>query len=553
MASSTNLSESQTPGTEPTSDQPAPTASPVAQAAPVAKPVTTANQAVAAQPQAVPAESEEEQYEDAAPVRSRFLLLNAVPSWLVSMVVHAVLLLMLALLTFGDDNKDIAKILTVGSEEIEQVEEFELENPMLDPVEMQELATSDPVAQIAAVDVPIEVTTISPAADLDAAAVSVEMSDFSSETAPKGDLLTEIGAFGGTGVEGRGAKARGQMIAKYGGNAGSEAAVAAALKWLAVHQLQDGGWNFDHRVSPACAGKCDHQGSLPQARNAATAMALLPFLGAGQTHKEGTYKATVAGGLAYLVRNMKPKAGGAGALDESGGSMYSHGLASITICEAYAMTHDKMLMVPAQASINYIVYAQDPIGGGWRYQPRQPGDTSVVGWQLMALKSGHMAYLNVPPNTIRGTIKFLDTVQADGGSAYGYTSPGKGSATTAIGLLCRMYLGWKHDNPALERGVKSMSASGPSKNNMYFNYYATQVMRHYEGDVWEKWNTAMRDWLVNSQSKTGHTTGSWFIADGHGEKGGRIYSTSMATMILEVYYRHMPIYAKQAATEEFPL
>ena len=76
--------------------------------------------------------------------------------------------------------------------------------------------------------------------------------------------------------------------------------------------------------------------------------------------------------------------------------MYSHGLAAITLCEAYAMTHDRKLMGPAQLSLNHIVYAQDPIGGGWRYAPRQPGDTSVVGWQLMALKSGHMAYLAVP-------------------------------------------------------------------------------------------------------------------------------------------------------------
>ena len=65
------------------------------------------------------------------------------------------------------------------------------------------------------------------------------------------------------------------------------------------------------------------------------------------------------------------------------------------------MTHDKGLMAPAQASINFIVAAQDPVGGGWRYQVKQAGDTSVVGWQLMALKSAHMAYLNVPPETIR--------------------------------------------------------------------------------------------------------------------------------------------------------
>jgi len=251
----------------------------------------------------------------------------------------------------------------------------------------------------------------------------------------------------------------------------------------------------------------------------------------------------------------------AGDLAQPGGSMYSHGLAAITLCEAYAMTHDRKLMGPAQLSLNHIMYAQDPVGGGWRYVPRQPGDTSVVGWQLMALKSGHMAYLAVDPKTIQGAIRFLDSAQADGGAKYGYTGPGQGSATTAVGLLCRMYLGWKRDNAALKRGVEDLAKAGPSKGNMYYNYYATQVLRQYCGDpgtegheLWDKWNTNMRDWLTGSQDKTGHQKGSWVMRGDHGsDRGGRLYCTSMATMILEVYYRHMPIYGKQAATEDFPL
>jgi hypothetical protein len=293
-------------------------------------------------------------------------------------------------------------------------------------------------------------------------------------------------------------------------------------------------------------------------------MALLPFLGAGQTHQQGTYKQNVERGLYFLTSQMKVRTQGGmqtGDLAQAGGSMYSHGLAAIALCEAYAMTHDRKLMNPAQLSLNHIVYAQDPIGGGWRYQVRQPGDTSVVGWQLMALKSGHMAYLTVPPSTVLGATKFLDAMQADSGSKYGYTGPGQGQATTSVGLLCRMYLGWKHDNPALKRGVEYLSRLGPSKGNMYYNYYATQVMRQYCGDpgtegheMWDKWNNALREDLVKTQEKTGHAKGSWIMKGDHStERGGRLYCTSMATMILEVYYRHMPIYGKQAATDEFPL
>jgi hypothetical protein len=281
-------------------------------------------------------------------------------------------------------------------------------------------------------------------------------------------------------------------------------------------------------------------------------MGLLPFLGAGQTHKEGEYKKTVERGLSYLIANMK-LGNGMGDMWDAGGQMYSHGLASIALCEAYAMTNDPGLLQPAQMALNYIVYAQDPVGGGWRYKPKQAGDTSVVGWQLMACKSGHMAYLKVPRRTILGATKFLDFVQADNGAKYGYTVPAQGPATTSVGLLCRMYLGWKQDNPSLKAGVEFLHKLGPT-NNMYYNYYATQVMRHYGGEFWEVWNGKLRDRLVKAQDTKGHAKGSWYFPkEPWAERGGRLYCTSMATMILEVYYRHLPIYGKQAAEEEFPL
>ena len=436
-------------------------------------------------------------------------------------------------------------------EETEEIEEFEEEEMEEIDVTDSEI-TSDVLEQPDVENVQEEVINIE-ANDPDAAAISVELDPMGEWTAPRNDLLREIGSYTGTGLSGRGAGARSSMVREGGGNAASEKAVAAALKWFAEHQYPDGSWNYDHTRGP-CQGRCPNPGGLNSAPRGATAQALLPFLGAGQTHMEGNYKATVKNGLGFLVRSMKVS-GGTGSLEEQGGSMYSHGLAAIVLCEAYAMTRDKGLLQPAQLSLNHISFAQDPVGGGWRYQPKQPGDTSVVGWQLMALKSGHMAYLQVNPNTVKGAMKFLDSVQANSGSQYGYTGPGSGPATTAIGLLCRMYLGWKHEHPALQEGVKYLSETGPSNSNMYYNYYATQVMRHNEGDEWKKWNEKMRDYLIQSQAKEGHATGSWHFGGGdHGsERGGRVYCTSMATMILEVYYRHMPIYRKQASQDDFPL
>jgi hypothetical protein len=237
---------------------------------------------------------------------------------------------------------------------------------------------------------------------------------------------------------GREEEARAKLVRKYGGSRGSEAAVTAALEWLAMHQCRDGGWSFDLRTAPACQGKCGNSGEFGEARSAATGLALLPFLGAGQTHNDGQYQAAVNNGLKFLRTRMKVGAEG-GSMWENRGAMYSHGIASIALCEAYAITRDRRLLKPAQDAIDFICYAQDPVAGGWRYSPRQKGDTSVFGWQLQALESA--AYLRVLPEVLDKASGYLDTVQTKQGDQYGYVGPGTGHATTAIGLLCRMHLG----------------------------------------------------------------------------------------------------------------
>jgi hypothetical protein len=350
-----------------------------------------------------------------------------------------------------------------------------------------------------------------------------------------------------------------KLLREYGGNSASEAAVTEALKWISLHQMPNGGWTFQHNL--VCRNACDHgcDDKRASAFNGATAMALLPFLGAGQTHMSGDFQKTVRRGLLFLAKNGKPGVqAGLPVLDltESGGTMYSHGLAAIALSEAYAMTEDSALAGPTQAALNFIVTAQCN-DGGWRYKPREArgGDTSVVGWQVMALKSGYMGHLVVPPQTIKGSMLFLDKVQSRGGAWYGYDKPTTKPrpATTAVGLLCRMYTGWDKNHQAIQEGVKFLGKTGPSKSDMYYNYYATQVLRQSGGPGWEKFNTELRDFLVEKQADSGGAEGSWYFSGGHVGAAGRLCATSFATMILEVYYRHMPLYAEQGEEDDFPL
>jgi hypothetical protein len=490
---------------------------------------------------------------------TNFLVFSALPSVMISGVVHALIVVAMAFVFLPETViEQTRELVAQAPEDVEQIAEFN--DAQVEEMRLEPSASSDEVSDVVTVTtqnlVDPSLVTSDLAFDQDAASLNVDPIDFGDKFAPANGT-SNIGVVGGSGLSGRGAAKRAQMIAVGGGSEGSEKAVARALKWFANHQLPDGSWNFDHRDAVGCRGKCNSAGKLTDCRTGATGMALLPFLGAGHTHKEGEYKAVVEKGLYFLTNQMKVNAN-RGDLAQGGGSMYSHGIAAIVLCEAYGMTKDKTLRPSAQLSLNHTIFAQDPLGGGWRYTPKQPGDTSAVGWQLMALKSGHMSYLEVPASTVSGAMKFLDSVQSDGGARYGYDGPGAGDATSAVGLLSRMYCGWKRDDARLGRGVKILSDTGPSRVNMYYNYYATQVLKQYnDGEMWTKWNTAMRDQMIETQEKdeTKHTLGSWIMPPGDlgTDVGGRHYCTSMATMILEVYYRHMPIYGEGASDDDFPL
>ncbi|WP_425617558.1 prenyltransferase/squalene oxidase repeat-containing protein [Anatilimnocola sp. NA78] len=345
----------------------------------------------------------------------------------------------------------------------------------------------------------------------------------------------------GGGYEGRTAAARERPVSAHGGSPESEQAVDLGLKWLAAHQHASGGWQFDHRHGK-CAGKCSHQGTH-QSTTAATSLALLAFLGAGQTHREGRYQPVVERGLEYLVSRIVPNSRG-GDLQE--GTMYAQGLATLALCEAYALTHDAQLREPAQYALDYIINVQHPLGG-WRYFPGQQGDTTVLGGQLLALHSGRLAGLQVPEKSFVLAHEYLDRVQDQDGATYGYQSPGDQPTPSAIGLLCRMYRGWKPTDPRLQTGIDKLSARGPDPQDLYFNYYATQAMHHFGGPEWEKWNRTLRDHLIASQVKTGHAAGSWHTPDHHTVAGGRLCDTALAIMILEVYYRHLPLYGNRGA------
>ncbi len=338
---------------------------------------------------------------------------------------------------------------------------------------------------------------------------------------------------------GRGGATKQSLLKNGRGSPASEAAVAKGLNWLVRVQSSNGMWKLD--------GNFPDKGSSNDVGG--TALGLLPFLGAGYTHKPAkthAYHQNIDRAIRYLI-SVQDKRTGAFSRD-----MYAHGLAAIAMSEAFALSQDYQLKKPAQAGINFIVSAQHT-GGGWRYQPGQTGDTSVTGWQIMALKSGLMAGLDVPDGALRKAQFFLDSVVDATNEGSGYTDPQATPTMTAVSLLCRQYLsGWGRKNLRLIKGVDNHIKPNPprvEKKDVYYYYYATQVMHNLGGDDWKNWNAKMRDQTVGSQENDTRqmaTYGSWSPGgDQWGQSGGRLMVTSLNLLTLEVYYRYLPLYYRE--------
>ena len=330
------------------------------------------------------------------------------------------------------------------------------------------------------------------------------------------------------------------LLNAYGGTRGTQNAVQEALRWLARYQGKNGLWSMTGRYA---------HGSTTENQEAATALALLAFQGAGYTPNGNTAdpftRVTTRAWTSLLAR--QDETGNFFHTGRSHGQLYTQALCTIAICELYGMTGDEKYREPAQRAIEFCVSAQAP-EGGWRYFPGSGSDLSVTGWFVMALQSARMSGLSVPSPTLTRIDGFLDSVSRNDGSEYAYQAQqGATLSMSAEGLLCRQYLGWKHSDIRLQRGADLLIKHTPiwdeGERDVYYWYYATQVCHHMESRHWRAWNETMRVVLPENQIREGRERGSWHPrGDRWGEAGGRLFVTCLSTYMLEVYYRHLPIY-----------
>ena len=339
-------------------------------------------------------------------------------------------------------------------------------------------------------------------------------------------------------------KQRARVLERLGGTQESEEAVSRALDWFSRHQEQDGRWSIHKH-----GGQKNHD-------IASTSFALLCYFGWGAKHnKDGPYRETVEKAVQWLMSQVKEG-------DFTNGQhngMYDQGVATLALAEAYGLTKDPSLREPLQQAVDFVVAAQNKSHGAWDYSPKSKRmDTSVSGWQLMALKSADLAGIEIPAESLRLAGVWLDRVASGSKKGiYGYDRAGfKTSAMVAEGMFSQQLLG-KMDasHPRMKESANHMLQHLPKNKgkqaDYYYWYYGTLSSYVNKGEVWEKWNPVMREILIDRQVKGGRDEGSWDYKHGnHSKQMGRVITTAIATLSLEVYYRYLP--SVQAGAAQVP-
>ena len=358
---------------------------------------------------------------------------------------------------------------------------------------------------------------------------------------------------------------REQWIGSYGGSAISEKAVTDGLDWLVRHQAADGSWS-NKNLGPGAETLCNRAepcfGTGEACEMAHSGLALLALQAGGHYYfNRQTHSDEVRKGLDWMVSHQRPDGGLVGSLSQGNNFhqtyMYEHGIAAFALADACAAAaalgeprHERYYNAMEKA-VEFI-YRHQHNDGGWRYtpHPNAASDTSVTGWPVLALKSAKEAGVPLRDDMVEKVRAYFRAREAGRDGRTGYDSPHSyhTHATTGVGMLARQFLLKEPDAPlirdaadylakAAETTWKDRSPAGQNRD-YYMWYNCTLGMFQAGGENWKRWNSVVRDTIVNLQRHGGCPSGSWDPSDRWGGRGGRIYSTALAILTLEVYYRY---------------
>jgi len=320
-----------------------------------------------------------------------------------------------------------------------------------------------------------------------------------------------------------------QAMKALGGSADSEAAVDRALAWLAGAQETNGTWSIGRHE-----GQAGHD-------VASTALALLAFYGRSERHDTPCrYRENVRRGLQWLLAQQDPLTGDLRGAAPAGNAMYDQCMGTLALAEAYGLTKDETLRPAVQSAVFFLVDAQHPTLGGWRYRPLEEPDLSVSGWGIMALKSAEFSGIHVQRRTFDLMKTFMKSVSlGDAGGRFEYM-PRQSTGTKAMlatGFFCSELMGLSPNSRQAFEAASLVETNG-CLGDVYFLYYGTLAGYQFQGPHWRGWRDSIHRELLAAQAPDG----SWLLPNGHGRAGGRVIGTALVALSLQAHYRYTPLY-----------
>ena len=366
----------------------------------------------------------------------------------------------------------------------------------------------------------------------------------------------------------------------------TETAVEYGLAWLSRHQSLDGRWVGDRfyvRCTLYHRKKCQIGARLGGWDIGMSGISLLAFYGAGYNPKSGRYKDAVLRGQVFQAAQQWANGDFGGQTDLIGG--YTRPIASIALSEAYGTTADQEFYERAWRSASHIIRIQYD-DAGWRYRlgGQFPGDTSVTGWNAWAIATARKFGIPVDPNGLEGANTLINSFSSPvtqdeefynhdpryffdvgrgqefehftGYNAREETRP----PMTAIGLICKIFMGNKRSHPycigAANRLLKSIPVYDEAANKIkyttgaeypvYYWYYGSLAMYQMGGRFWRRWSRPLLTEGVPNVQVKGDVCefGSW-DCNNLDSIGGRVYTTAMGVLTLETFYRYLPALSLQ--------
>lgn len=383
-----------------------------------------------------------------------------------------------------------------------------------------------------------------------------------------GGGLFELGLGGGentfdglpSAYQGRSEKQKRKQTKKYGGDLKVLDAVEKALMWLAEHQQPDGSWPFMAPVSKKVEPKKEapvaegEEKAEPEKKKkkkketlSITACALLAFLGAGHTETSGPYRENVHRGIHYINRHLNETE------KLNIGKVYGSAIVLMALAESSIFGSSMQTNRNADRLATYLteVYC----GEGWGYSGAGD-DFSVSGWVALGLKSARQAELpSVSDEKIMKLFgeygAWVNTMCNPPNGKGNYRNKKQGSqAMTWVGMFQKQFLGFPREDPFLVKASEVSvplvpkvftPAKGLRHLDEYEIYYGTLAAFQQQGEFWKAWNPVMQRVLMDMQHQGDPKSlgGSWDPSSKSvGSHGGRVMTTAIYALCLEVYYRY---------------